>query len=519
MKFSKIDCLFLFLTAILLGLVSWYGAFGDEQENITAGWLIVQGLVPYRDFFFHHAPLPFFLAGLAESLSAGNGLAVSRGLVVFMHLFVWGFVLRFSDNKIRKSVYISMILISGFLVPLFHLQMLLADTLVVLSLVMILFVSASWWRYNFPNPEKVVAVYVASTFIAVTSSVAASIAFAIIGLILVYKLISEFGLKFLLHKITRQIYWGFFLFAIFPVYFSLNKALESLWWSVFVYNQKYYLPFRLAENEFERKFGMIGRIIQQFYFFIARSSQELFSALRAFISTFIHIPMAISNNSFSELPSYLQIMFSEFFLHLANIEVAMLLLLLTTIMLLLWKKPVFTLPAILLLIFLRFRSNELFHIGPFVAGMVIFASVLFFQLKERKVKIALIFLCIPFLIITSSSYVSHFQQKNPVVSQVQVNNAKNIAENSQKDDSLLVIDGDTYLYYLSDRLPATRYFYYLPWFVPSERITSEVARTVSFRTADTIFMENVGENDYRYQLVSSLESNYSGVAPNVWKVK
>jgi len=151
--------------------------------------------------------------------------------------------------------------------------------------------------------------------------------------------------------------------------------------------------------------------------------------------------------------------------------------------------------------------------------MVIFASVLFFQLKERKVKIALIFLCIPFLIITSSSYVSHFQQKNPVVSQVQVNNAKNIAENSQKDDSLLVIDGDTYLYYLSDRLPATRYFYYLPWFVPSERITSEVARTVSFRTADTIFMENVGENDYRYQLVSSLESNYSGVAPNVWKVK
>lgn len=245
----------------------------------------------------------------------------------------------------------------------------------------------------------VVSIYFATTFISLTSSIASSVAFAIIGLTIFYKLINDLGFKSLAQKITKQIYWAGFLYGIFPVYFLFNKAIEPMWWSVVVYNQKYYLPFRLAENDFERKFGMIGRILQQFYFFIIRSSQELFSSLWVFFSTLFHIPKAIVDGSFSELPNYLLIMFSEFFLHVLNIEVATLLLLLVTIALLLWKKPVFTLPAIILLIFLRFRSNEFFHIGPFISGLVIFVSMLLSHAKERKVIIALVFLCIPFFII------------------------------------------------------------------------------------------------------------------------
>lgn len=105
MKFSKTDFLFLFITTILLSAAAWHGVFGDEQENITAGWLILKGFVPYRDFFFHHAPLLFFLAGLSEGLSGGRGLLVARGLVLLAHIFTWGFILRFSDSQLEVGGY------------------------------------------------------------------------------------------------------------------------------------------------------------------------------------------------------------------------------------------------------------------------------------------------------------------------------------------------------------------------------------------------------------------------------
>ena len=64
------------------------GSFGDEQENMVAGWLVNQGYVPYKDFFFHHAPLPFFISAVLQ-IFRGSGYAIYRTFILGFHLLTF----------------------------------------------------------------------------------------------------------------------------------------------------------------------------------------------------------------------------------------------------------------------------------------------------------------------------------------------------------------------------------------------------------------------------------------------
>ncbi|PIR59913.1 MAG: hypothetical protein COU67_03975 [Candidatus Pacebacteria bacterium CG10_big_fil_rev_8_21_14_0_10_44_54] len=202
--------------------------FGDEQENITAGWLILKGLVPYKDFFFHHAPLPFFIAGLAEFLSPGNGLIVSRMVLYLLHVLSWFLILFLTHKNLRPSVYAYMLSV-GILSPIFHLHMLLADTIIVQSLAITLFVIISWLLYKSPSIEVVIKVFLVAAYFSILSSLASVFMYLVIAVSLAYKQIHDFGALKTVLKVKKEAGWMLVLTCVFPLYFFVNAALADFY--------------------------------------------------------------------------------------------------------------------------------------------------------------------------------------------------------------------------------------------------------------------------------------------------
>src|ERR671918_287568 len=57
----------LLLSSLAFAGVARVPVFVDEANNVLGGCLIARGAVPYRDTFFHHFPLPYYLlASLGE---------------------------------------------------------------------------------------------------------------------------------------------------------------------------------------------------------------------------------------------------------------------------------------------------------------------------------------------------------------------------------------------------------------------------------------------------------------------
>jgi hypothetical protein len=56
----------------------------DVPALLDGGWRIVNGQVPYRDFFVHHGPLSFFITALGMKLATPCVGSIDYGAVTFM---------------------------------------------------------------------------------------------------------------------------------------------------------------------------------------------------------------------------------------------------------------------------------------------------------------------------------------------------------------------------------------------------------------------------------------------------
>jgi hypothetical protein len=104
--------------------------FVDEADNVLSACLISRGALPYRDFFSHHFPTPYYaLAALGEpaacSVLAARLLGI-LSLTLAAALFAWA---------TRNPLVPAALLLLGLTGPLYYAQLYLAETWIMVGLI------------------------------------------------------------------------------------------------------------------------------------------------------------------------------------------------------------------------------------------------------------------------------------------------------------------------------------------------------------------------------------------------
>jgi hypothetical protein len=122
---------------VLHQLAAPHQQFVDEYDAMSGGMLVKRGLVPYKDFFSHHMPLPYFVAA-GIMLFTGSDLWALRSVFQFL-LFLWSLGIY---GLMRRHVGRGAAVLFVLLAPLAMLRcwgfMLLGETLIAYSSVSLL---------------------------------------------------------------------------------------------------------------------------------------------------------------------------------------------------------------------------------------------------------------------------------------------------------------------------------------------------------------------------------------------
>ena len=114
-----------FVLQILVGIyVSFWLLFnhqpktGDDVEHLHSAWLVLQGQVPYKDFFQHHNPLMWYMFApimkiFAYDIIVFDAVRIISTLFMFATLFVSGLIVK---RFVCKSWY-SLILVIASIFP------------------------------------------------------------------------------------------------------------------------------------------------------------------------------------------------------------------------------------------------------------------------------------------------------------------------------------------------------------------------------------------------------------------
>ena len=138
-KIKPVHYLLAFI-ALIFFVNSQYVAYPDEFVNILGGKYILEGKVPYRDFFDHHLPGAWYMSALLLIFSFGSFIKFRFfwGIMQFLVLF---FVGRFVQkrNKELFSFYLGFFLIYPFITVYYWTHLFIADGIA------FLFFSALFW--------------------------------------------------------------------------------------------------------------------------------------------------------------------------------------------------------------------------------------------------------------------------------------------------------------------------------------------------------------------------------------
>lgn len=138
-KIAPLHYLLVFIALIFI-TNSQYVAYPDEFVNILGGKFILEGKVPYRDFFDHHLPGAWYLSALLLLFSFGSFVKFRFfwGIVQFLTLFFVGKFIK-NRNKELYLYFIGFFLLYPFITVYYWTHLFIADGIA------FLFFSAIFW--------------------------------------------------------------------------------------------------------------------------------------------------------------------------------------------------------------------------------------------------------------------------------------------------------------------------------------------------------------------------------------
>ena len=236
-RIKPIHYLLIFIGVIFL-VNSQYVAYTDEFVNILGGKFILEGKVPYRDFFDHHLPGAWYLSAMILLFSFGSFIKFRYfwGIIQFVILY---FVSRFVQKKNKElfPFYMGFFLLYPFITVYYWTHLFIADGIA------FLFFSALFWMmfvesYQKETKLKTALFFSFANFIFVFSSLTyIYIALLFYAWILILLLRSkrkwkEF-IQFCLISAVPYILYG--------IYLLISNSWKEFYISNFVYNTTLYI--------------------------------------------------------------------------------------------------------------------------------------------------------------------------------------------------------------------------------------------------------------------------------------
>lgn len=489
-RLSRLDIFFVVLLFLLTVPFLRLIPFTDEYEHAMSGWFLLNGLIPYRDFFSHHAPLPLFLGLSGYLVAVIEPILELRVWILVASLGAWVWLLNRSNQTFKPIIY-SVMLAFGLATPKLLLNMALADTFVTYALVIFLLLLVNEGQQKKINFQFLMWAFVCTAFISFWSSVASFLPLLILFLALGFLAWKQAGLR-IFSTFAKQLLVFVLGNLLLLSPFILTGSWADFWWSVFTYNTQYYFPYHLAGAGVDAKYGFVFQVGREFLQQFQQTSSDFLSKSLVFIKSIVGVNQLLRPTLFQQIPDYLSIVFREysrFFEVFQNlIFIALILFLLT---LLLRKKLLLALFSLILFVGMFFRSNEVFHWGPLFGTVVIALTWLITEAKRQKQPLSLaITALIMFLIAVNllTFYQETLRQRQLYISPQYQTLAAEINTLLDDKSKVMVLDRNMIYYPLSKTLPACRYQYYLPWLHATARIRAEVENCLKAGVASVLIV-------------------------------
>lgn len=215
-----------------------------------SGWLISQGKVPYRDFFSHHAPFPYFYSAFFHLL-AGKSFVLQRFSVALFGLAAFLSVLQRYRHDVSPTFRATMLFFIGMWIVYGRIYwhfLLLSDNYVGYALLVVfgILLHALWTRLRLSRLDHLLLGLF--TFTALASNPHAL--FPVVGCLPFY--------AWIVHKATpngwKDLLWAVGSFSVPALmlvgYFAWHNAFDLLWQQVVVFNASTYSIFLGSTTDF-----------------------------------------------------------------------------------------------------------------------------------------------------------------------------------------------------------------------------------------------------------------------------
>ncbi len=492
-------------------------SFTDEDENINGGWLISNGYVLYRDIFAQRMPFPFYYASLLIKLGLNDvsGLRLGMSLTI---LFFWLLIIVIFKEKINYKLLCSLIILSAIAHPLFWGHMLLADSFFAYSILII-------FLYFFSNPQldfniKDKIIIASMIYISIMSALVSILPILVLGIYYILKKSTQFHIEKtntnIKNKLTSEIKFGFIIltpFILSLIFFYSTDSLQQFFYQAYLFNKIYFSQFNSQAND------------PQLFVLIKAYSNYIFYY-------FSNIDWLINEKSFNWAMTSSTPLFFEGFLVISNLIV----------LVLFWKRnlSLLAISYVFLLAFLRWRDG--FHLAPyyllsfFSVSLIITEVYEFFAYKLRyshqltpKIKFGFMFipivsysfLAIILVGVLSCAYVSNGSGMGAVQNSAHTSYYdKIITTLTQPNDTIWIAPFDPSRYFINDRLPASKYTYYLPCHAKSSIINEELIEDLKVKKPPLIIFDRDADiwgyvvKDYGKTVDHYIQQNYYQVDPD-----
>jgi len=482
-------CFFLFLYSLIINKQS----FGDEQEVITGGWLLTKGFCLYRDQFVPRGPFLYFLAALIQ-ICFGENIFFYRSSLLFFYLMSFMMTTIFLNKKLKIAAFLTLICL-GLGGYVFHGHMFLVDNIIAFCILLNLMLVFEFW-------EKKINIWVMIwisflNFIAINSSLVAVLP---MGILL---------FSFLIKKTFRYFWVLIIPNLFFPLYFLIKKSFQEYFWTLFKFSHYYFL-FRIGEPD-EIKLGKFGF----FYRVVSNALEHIFLSFKNFFITgfyflqscFYFNPLLFYRkvetfgllSFFRRYYHFCWIVIRELFKNTFSLEMIFFFnFILLIVFLLKTRKYFLGFLFFVLIIGLRVRSNEVFHLAPyylvsFFCLNFLLSNFLFSKSFFQKYWLIKTFSLISmfFLIInTFKGYRKIVADDSRIIKKEIESTSQLIEKKTSRDDKILLLTGNPVFYMLADRMPASKYYFYFPYFFKIDKIKEEAEIDIKRNMPKLIFISN-----------------------------
>lgn len=495
-----IDAAVIGISAALFFLSIFYLPALDDIDNLLGGKLILEGQLPYRDFFSHHAPGMYFLSALLYPF-ASNDVFMFRlifNAITFSLLVTLYILLRKYASRVIARVYIILISLAH-TVAYAHLP--LGESLIamIVSIVIVLL-----YLKDRNSQQKTCQQFIISILLFLIPFLSLAYIFPALVLYAVHFIITISSVarhRLKLAATTLSIYATPYVVAGIGA-LSLG-LIPDVKYDLLTFNSTYYAPMVGEQG---------GGILKTFIAMVSNTAEQISL-----------VGKNILNTSYS-VQAFLLFGIALFSIYLWRkhrkieaISIPFLLLLLNT------RSNIFNAPAISSSLDKLSQHASLYVGTALLLGSI---STIYFLVKSNnkfiKVICTIYLIIIPFtllniwLIRSNSVFISKSAENYHSYAQTlkTTNVATVINQLSTKEDYAWIAPADfaSQLYLMPQR--ASKYTFYMPWLDASPKIRDDLVHSLDKLNPKIVYFGSYGENKYSEQVTTYIDNNYFTVRDN-----